>query len=127
MHPELNLRYKITTCGYCDTDFFYTDKDQFNKHKTCVSKPIQKEFTLNPRKFNLVQLKVVKLEGFSEQESTDMIQKAFTLQTLKYAKDSLEATACIERDNHMWILGSRFSFDNVIQALSNPCNSLLII
>ena len=142
-HPELNQRYKITTCGYCHADFFYTDKDQLSKHKTCMSKPkpIQREFTMNQYeydqmllpyvncKFNPVQLKLDKLEGFSDQESNDIIQKAFTLQKLKYRSKldaSQEITACIKSDNYMWILGSRFTFDHVIQSLSNPCNYLYL-
>ncbi len=142
MNPKLNQRYKVTTCGYCHTDFFYTDKDQLCKHKTCMSKPkpIQRQFTMTEeeqaqmiapyvkRRFAPVQLRVVQLEGYTEQESHSIIHKAFILQKLKYLAnlDALESMACIENDTTMWILGPRFSFTEVMDALSHEQNSLLV-
>lgn len=139
---QLNQRYKVTTCGYCHTDFFYTDKDQLCKHKTCASrlKPVSRQFTMTEeehaqllasyitKKFAPVQLRLIKLEGYTEQESHSIIHKAFILQKLKYlAKlDIQESVACIEDGTTMWILGPRFSFTEVMDALSNPQNSLLV-
>jgi hypothetical protein len=84
------------------------------------------------RKFAPVQLRVVQLEGYTEQESHSIIHKAFILQKLKYLakldiQESVqESVACIEDGTTMWILGPRFSFTEVMDALSNPQNSLLV-
>ena len=140
---QLNQKYKVTTCGYCHVNFFYTDKEQLNKHKTCVSrpKPVSRQFTMTEeeqaqmfapyvtRKFAPVQLRLIKLEGYTEHESVSIIHKAFIFQKLKYLAKldtEQESTAYIEDDTTMWILGPRFPFTEAMNALSNPQNSLLV-
>jgi hypothetical protein len=140
---QLNQKYKVTTCGYCHASFFYTDKEQLNQHKVCMSKPnsVSRQFTMTheeqaqlfapyvTRKFAPVQLRLIKLEGYTEKESASIIHKAFIFQKLKYLAKldtEQESTACIEDNTTMWILGQRFSFTEAMDALSNPQNSLLV-
>ena len=140
---QLNQKYKVTTCGYCHKDFFYTDKEQLGKHKICVSKPktIQRQFAMTPeeqaqlfapyvkQKFAPVQLRLIKLEGYTEKESASIIHKAFIFQKLKYLTKldlEQESTACIKNDTTMWILGQRFPFTEVMEALSHEQDSLIV-
>jgi hypothetical protein len=119
-------------CGFCHASIEYTS-ESMNDHKKCKSRPKRfiRQHCITPeeqsamfkpiktRIFPQCELVVVLIDGYTEQESKDIITKAHSLQKLEYNTGFDSVYACIvDFSGTTWMIGNRFTVDEVIECLS---------